>query len=396
MIGLRQRPRVQPAAGEPRPRFWRRHRVLTGLFAIFLVIVIVAAPSLVSAVTAPGTDSVSAKLAEWARTHGMSSLVDFAERIQYDLHPPKTGGAPAGGVPNEPGASTGPTSRRHHAAVAGLQVPPPVAPFAKSPLAREGQWRLVDTVHGQPALATAFLRPDAVHTSYLSGLVWMNPHLLRFSLHPGTEDPGPGSWGQPDTIPASSRQGLLAAFNSGFRLYAARGGYYAYGHTAVPLRRGAASLVINHDGSATVGVWGRDVHMSSQVAAVRQNLALIVDNGHPVSGLVQNAQQQWGATLGNAYYVWRSGIGVRPDGSLVYVAGASLSAETLARILARAGCQRAMELDINPEWTQFVLYSGNGHSPSPTPRNLLPDMQQPPNRYFQPSSRDFFVVRAGR
>jgi hypothetical protein len=396
MIGLRQRPRVQQQQSPPRRRFWRRHRILTGIGLVVVLLLAVAAPSLISALTRAGTDSVAERLTEWARTHGMSSMVDFAERVQYDLNQPKTGGTPAGGVPREPGAKVSRSLLRRAGTTGpvGLHVPGRLPSFAKAPLPHEGVWRVVDTVHGEPAVATAFLRPDTVHTSYLSGLVWMNPRLLRFSLHPGTEDPGSGSWGQSDNIPASSRHGLLAAFNSGFRLYAARGGYYSYGHTAVALQHGSASLVIYRNGSATVGAWGRDVHMTPQVAAVRQNLALIVDHGSPVAGLQQNVQQQWGATLGNAYFVWRSGIGVRPDGSLVYVAGGSLSVQTLARLLARAGCVRAMELDINPEWTQFVLYSGNGQVSNPVPRNLLSDMQQPADRYYSPSSRDFFVVHA--
>jgi hypothetical protein len=380
---------ADPTGGR-RPRWWRRHRILTGLLIVVLVLTIVAAPSLVSALTQAGTDSVSARLAEWGRTHGFSSVVDLLERAQYDLHPPKTGGTPAGGLPSSAAAA----GRGGRSGGGGLQPPGPVTPFASPSLPHEGTWRVIDTVAGHPAMATTYLRPDATHTSYVSSLVWMNPRLVRFALHPGTEDPGQGAWGQPDTIPAGSRTGLLAAFNSGFRIYASRGGYYSYGHTAAPLQAGAASFVINRNGGATVGQWGRDVHLSPAVAAVRQNLALIVDNGQPVQGLAQNEQQRWGVTLGNAYFVWRSGIGVLPDGALVYAAGPALSAYTLARLLAAAGCVRAMELDINPEWTDFVEYDGHGRSADPTGHDLLPDMQQPPDRYFLPSSRDFFTVYA--
>ena len=275
-----------------------------------------------------------------------------------------------------------------------LALPRAVPPLVTHPLPGEGTWQVSATVSGRPAMAVAYMRADPTHTSYVSGVVWMNPNLLRFSLRPGTLDPGRGNWGQPNTIPTSNRLGLLAAFNSGFRLYASRGGYLAYGHQARPLRTGAASFVIHRDGSATVGQWGRDASLTSDVAAVRQNLDLIVDHGRPVAGLTQNTRKRWGATLGNAYYVWRSGVGVRRDGSLVYAAGNSLSAQTLAGLLARAGCTRAMELDINPEWTSFVLYSGNGHATAPVPHNLLPSMQQPSQRYFSPVSRDFFVVDA--
>jgi hypothetical protein len=249
-------------------------------------------------------------------------------------------------------------------------------------------------VAGHPAIAATTLRPDASHTSYYAGLVWLNPRLLTFALHPGYEDPGSGNWGQQDVIAPGQRGGLLAAFNSGFRLYASNGGYYSYGHLARPLRPGAASVVIYRDGSATVGQWGRDVRMTPQVAAVRQNLKLIVDHGRLVPGLNQNVQQNWGATLGNVDYVWRSGIGVTPNGSLIYAAGDTLSVYSLARLLARAGCVRAMELDINPEWTQFVLYHGYGNPANPLPRDLLPDMQQPAVRYYLPTSRDFFSVYA--
>ena len=341
-----------------------------------------------SALTRPGTDSVAARLAEWGRTHGLSSTVDLAERLQYQLNPPKVGGEPRGGLPSGPGSA--PPSRAP-VSVGALALPPPVRPLTAHPLRGEGVWHPEAFVHGRVALGTAFLRADSTHTSYVSGLVWMNPDLLRFALHPGTLDPGHGNWGQPDTIPSASRRGLLAAFNSGFRLYASRGGYVAYGHTAHKLRSGAASLVIDRSGRATVGQWGRDITSSSAVVAVRQNLDLIVDAGRPVAGLASNEQKRWGATLGNAYYVWRSGIGVRADGTLVYAAGNSLSAVTLSGLLARAGCVRAMELDINPEWTSFVLYSGAG-SGGPAPAKLLPDMQQPADRYYHPVSRDFFTV----
>ena len=354
----------------------------------------VAAPSLVPALTRPGTDSVAARLAEWGRTHGFSSAIDGAERLRYQLSPPKTGGTPHGGLPTGP--SNAPVPRRQAAAAPSLAVPPGVRPLVNTPLSGEGAWRLAATVGGSPAIATAFLRPDTIHTSYVSALVWMNPRILRFSLHPGSLDPGGSGWRQASTIPARSRLGVLAAFNSGFRLYASRGGYFADGRYAAKLRVGAASLVIYKSGLATIGQWGRDVKPGSNVTAVRQNLDLIVDGGHPVAGLGHNTHNRWGATLGNAYYVWRSGIGVRPDGSLVYVAGDALSAETLATLLARAGCTRAMELDINPEWTSYVLFSGNGHSAAPIPRKLLPDMQQPADRYFHLVSRDFFVVSARR
>jgi hypothetical protein len=136
--------------------------------------------------------------------------------------------------------------------------------------------------------------------------------------------------------------------------------------------------------------------MSPSVVSVRQNLALIVDGGRPVAGLDANVRGQWGATLGNTLYVWRSGVGVTQRGALVYAAGNGLSVSSLARILATAGAVRAMELDINSEWTRFFSYD------SPDPANpdavsgtkLTPDMRSSPLLYLEAETRDFFALLA--
>ena len=74
----------------------------------------------------------------------------------------------------------------------------------------------------------------------------------------------------------------------------------------------------------------------------------------------------------------------------MYVAGDRLSALSLATLLQRAGAVRGMELDINRDWTSFVVYrTPAGHV---TEHNALPDMRRSPSRYDQPSSRDFLAL----
>ena len=48
---------------------------------------------------------------------------------------------------------------------------------------------------------------------------------------------------------------LVAAFNGGFMMPAAGGGYYTQGRAIDPLWWGAASLVIYANGSVDVGAW---------------------------------------------------------------------------------------------------------------------------------------------
>jgi hypothetical protein len=223
----------------------------------------------------------------------------------------------------------------------------------------------------------------------------MDTKLLTATLVAGTQAPGGGPWPWHAEIPKSKRQDLAATFNSGFLLQDSSGGYYSDGNTAGSLKNGAASFVIYKDGTATVGEWGRDVRMTKDVAQVRQNLSLLVDNGSPVSGLGNDSLVKWGATLGNALLVWRSGVGVTSDGALVYAGGDGLSAASLARVLARAGAVRAMELDINSEWVSF-----NSYNPNPNNSNgygvhavkLLPFMSRSQFRYLVPDERDFFAM----
>jgi hypothetical protein len=220
----------------------------------------------------------------------------------------------------------------------------------------------------------------------------MDPRLVTLTLHPGTSQPGGTGWHAPPRIPAQAVNGLIAAFNSGFTLADSRGGFYAEHRTVARLIRGRASLVVRTDGTATIGQWGRDVSMSSGVASVRQNLDLIVDGGRPVPYLDNNAGDRWGRTVGNSYYVWRSGIGITASGALVYAAGDALSADSLARILVDAGAVRAMQLDINRDWTSFDYYRMQNGVVSAY--KLTADEFRSARRYLSTSSRDFYTVYA--
>lgn len=231
----------------------------------------------------------------------------------------------------------------------------------------------------------------------MAGVAWMDPHLLAAKLYSGSESPG---YPFPFTAPIdpAAAQTLVAAFNGGFKTGDANGGYYDYGQTVVPLRTGAASFVIYTNGNATVGQWGRDAFMGPNIAAVRQNLNLLVDGGQPVGGLNPYDTSVWGATLGGIPDVWRSGVGVTADGALVYVSGPALNIVQLAQLLVRAGALRAMELDINVFWPTFATYSpvpANGPATPANGADLLTNMTGQPDRFFLSWwARDFFTMSA--
>ncbi|HJZ29443.1 MAG TPA: hypothetical protein VJ370_24445, partial [Streptosporangiaceae bacterium] len=285
-------------------------RVILALVAVFCCWL---AFSVGQALAAPNGGSLSSKLAEWARDHYLGPVVTFGEWVSYQ--PPKVGGKPGFSlaVPK-----TAPTRYKH---VKGFQpiIPQRLTSPAGTPLAGEGQWRVLETVKGQPAMFGTFLRPSSVYTSYVAGIVSMDQRLVSFQLRPGAEDPGPGNWKAKPYIPPGTRTGLIGTFNGGFKINTSGGGFYLNGDTSGTLTKGAASVVYYRNGTIKIGVWGRDVKMTSNVVGVRQNLKLIVDHGRVPASVNQDVEANWGATLGGGYYVWRSGIGITRDGRIIFV-----------------------------------------------------------------------------
>jgi hypothetical protein len=373
------------------------HRGVNTVAAAAAALLCWVAFSIGQTLTAPGTTGTSARLAEWARDHYLGPAVTFGEWLAYN--PPKVGGQPQFSLtaPSGPAGTSGTGTRPRagtSAAPADANVPARLTSPAGASLPGEGRWRALARVHGVPAIYGTYLRPDRVHTSYVAGLASMDPRLLRFQLRPGSEDPGPANWGYASYLPPTSRLGLLATFNGGFKINQAGGGFYLNGVAKGTLMPGSASMVYYRDGRVAIGVWGRDLRMTSQVVGVRQNLRLIIDHGAIPAAVDQNVQSQWGATLGGGYYVWRSGIGVTRNGRIVYAYGPALSVRTLAGLLRRAGAVEAMQLDINPAWMSYMYYRPAPSAADPSPVNLLPTQQEPATRYYSVNSRDFTAVFA--
>ncbi len=337
-------------------------------------------------------------LAEWLRQHGGSSMVVWAENEWYSHHPPKVGGSLAPGTIRAPKPSV--VALPAVATVQHLPVPAPIVPLASPAVAGEGQWSPVGRrVDGLPAVYETMLRPSAIHTSYVVGVAWMDTTLLKATLYSGSQIPGGGPYSHTAPVSPSAATSLVAAFNAGFLMSDAEGGYYTDGKTIVPMRTGAASFVVYKNGSSSVGQWGRDVSMGPDVLAIRQNLDLLVDGGRVVPAAYTADPTQWGRTLGGADFVWRSGVGVTGDGALVYVGGPGLDIADLANILVRAGAVRAMELDINTDWVNFSTYQPStptGAASAANGTELLAGMTGTPGRYFEPWwARDFITMSAG-
>ena len=372
-----------------RPSATLARRSAALLLAAFVVLGLVVAPSLVTALTAPGADSTAARLAEWGRDHGLGATVTWLESREYDLAPPAVGGVPAGGIPR---VSTSAVPRSSSSAVPARGLPAPAALPVRAGVSRlpeEGVWQPVVSSPAGDAVRVAYVRPDATHTSAVVGVMWLDPRLVAGRLHPGAQDPG-GSWATPPSVTPTLARTVAAVFSAGFRLDDSHGGWFADGRAARPLVHGAASLVLHRDGTADVGAWDTEVRMGPEVVSVRQNLVPLVDGGRVDPTCATGGTAEWGSTVGQAAYIHRSGFGVTAQGAEVYVGGPSLSVCSLGEILQSAGVVRGMELDINPAWVSGAYFRPRAHG-SPQATKLFPDEQIGAEHYLQRSSRDFFA-----
>jgi hypothetical protein len=193
--------------------------------------------------------SVSARFAEWVREHGGSGMVNWVgERVV--LPPPPAGGWATAGR-RHPTAPF-PASDGWPAQTTSLALRPSRRRSAGHP--GEGQWSPAGRlVGGIPAVYETTLRPDAVHTSYVVGVAWMDTKLLR----PPSTRAARSLVAAPTPTPPRSHprlHSLVAAFNAGFLMSSANGGYYTDGRTILPLRTGAASFVVYRNGTSTVAV----------------------------------------------------------------------------------------------------------------------------------------------
>ena len=239
----------RPLPRKPIPRRVRRRRILLLLLALLVVLTPVWW-SLGSALgnRAYGT-TVSARFAEWARDHGAAPVVVWAEKEWYSHHQPPKGGKPrSGAIPT----ASGPTKKSNAPKSTGPGLPAParVVPPVSPALPNEGTWHPVGrTVDGVPAIYESFVRPDTVHTSLVVGIAWMDTKLLRATLYSGNQIPGGGPYTHTAPIKPTAATSLVAAFNAGFRMQDARGGYYTENKVVIPLRTGAARGPPPVDGS---------------------------------------------------------------------------------------------------------------------------------------------------
>jgi hypothetical protein len=372
------------AAREPRTRALRARRLRTRvrrIIALTLALLLLdVLLSFAAAMNAPSNSPFGVRAVEWLRGNGAAWLVSDVERLYYSWSGPSKGGPALSALPKVGAASA--------AASAGY-APPPVAPLIHPSLPGEGIWRGTGPlVRGAPAVFVTTFRPDPAYPQMVAGVSWIDATRAWLQLYPGRYEP-PNAGSAVAEVPSQLKGRLLATFNSGFKLEDDGGGFVAFGHVYAALKDGQATFIRYRNGTADVRTWNGGPDPGPNVEFARQNLPLIVSGGQLNPNLADGPQ--WGATLGNAVRVWRSGVGVDARGNIIYAGADQQTAQSLAEILRRTGAIRAMELDINYEWVTFNFYGSWGAGNA---QKLLPGMSRELTRYLTPDDRDFFAVYA--
>jgi hypothetical protein len=360
---------------------WRRARRIVLLAA--LICLIPAGVSYVEAMTEKHNVRLGVSSVEWLRENGGNPIVSEIENWYYTLTAPDKGGPPLKALP-----VVGVQAPEERTPIKRIYRPPDVRPIIHPALPDEGVWKQAGAAAGpEPAVLLTTFRSDPEYPQFVAGVAWIDAKRTHLAYVPGLDEPPELEHRGPAEVPPSLRDRVVATFNGGFPLETSNAGLIYEGKVIETMVDGVATVVEYRNGTVDIVRWFKGETDPPHIWFAKQNLPPIIYEGKLNPDLGDGPE--WGATVNNAVRVWRSGLGIDAHGNLLYAAANYQTVESLAKILRRAGAVRAIELDINEDWTSFITYR---HPGAADPVNLLPEMLRPPERYLTPDERDFFAV----
>jgi hypothetical protein len=229
----------------------------------------------------------------------------------------------------------------------------------------------------------------------------LRARTTRLSWHVGSSDPPTKILPPLDAQSkvdwtTEGQAGVVALFNGAFKQAARAGGASVDGLALEPLVKGNATIVLDRFGHWAIGSWGAAGFPPKgfKPIAIRQNLSLLVSNGHPSPEALHWPIIRWGDFLRHSPAIARTAIGVDAAGNLLYVATMQHTLPvTLSQALVIAGAVTGMELDMNPFWPMMGAPSKPLHGPGPMALRLTGETRTAAT-YFSGWQRDFFVAVA--
>jgi hypothetical protein len=321
-------------------------------------------------------------------------------------------GDPAPSVPQavssvRPASSTAPSSTPPAASVAepatpsssasGAFPPPDVAPpSARSAEPGDGKWQPFGTPRepgSEPLLYTTVIHPHEASRFITLTLVAIDLARLRIELMPGVDDVGKQRVPfAPGLVPARDQPGLVAAFNGGFMPQHGRWGMRVAETTLLPARDPGCTIGLEGTG-VVIRSWPALAAKSAALRAFRQTPPCLLEEGELHADLLAGRERAWAGQTPGIVTRRRSALGLSQDGrTLFYALGVEASPKLLATGLRAAGATSAAQLDINWNWTRFLLFNST-EGGAPRVGATLAQVEHTTRDYVEiASKRDFFYL----
>ena len=257
------------------------------------------------------------------------------------------------------------------------------------PIKNEGVWEkfFISSETFRPLYAKTFIRPD-LKRSYVKVFIYkFDMDRLSLEFIPGKEDCTNDECNGGMT--KNQKKRVLWMFSGGYQYVHGKYGMKYQGKIILPPKPGAATLLMNTDGSYNIIEWPKDMTDDNTCRTFRQNEKLLIIN----SKISPYINKLWGYTPKNVdpIYTVRSGLGFTKNNELVFAFGEDLSAKSLAIAMIKAGVITGMHLDMNYYNVHFVNVerTASGKLKTHSENEVLSYYK---NIYSVYSNRDYFII----
>lgn len=301
--------------------------------------------------------------------------------------PPVTSGAP----------SPAPAPAEPAFAPAHAFPPPDVKPpFERSAAAEDGRWKPFGEARGRdgkPLFYTTVIHPHEASRFITLTVVAIDLTRTRLGFLPGVDDVGktPVPFA-PGLVPENERAALVAVFNGGFMPKHGRWGMRVGETTILPPREPGCTVALFDDG-VRIRSWPALAARDAEIRALRQTPPCLLEQGAVHPNLLAGRDKAWAGQTPGIVTRRRSAIGITEDGrTLFYAIGVETPAKLLATGLAAVGAHDAAQLDINWNWTRFLLFGPTEDGKLGVTATLAEVEHGKRDYVGRASERDFFYV----
>ena len=280
--------------------------------------------------------------------------------------------------------------------------PADVGPMFKAlAAAGDGTWvPIPDPVRPSdpPRMYKTLIHPDAKRPWAELFVVAMDLPRLQLHLVAGTVEPRSGTqearaYQRSGVIPSEHRDGLLAAFNGGFKTEHGRWGMRIAGVTLIPGRAHGCTITMTADHALRIAPWQDIEGGADHLTWWRQTPPCMILEGKRHGGLWDPDAKGWGAALEGDTVIRRSAMGLDEAAEVLFVSMTNhTSAQALADGMRHAGSHTVAQLDVNWSFPRFVIFPRGADGKRQT-QSLFEGFEVDAEDYLTaPAQRDFFYV----